>query len=74
MREKAEFFLHGYVRIVKVREKVVPILGGKPYGNVGVMERRLVNSSFNQWCGFSEIFLIGLKDSIGSELVWIVHS
>ena len=47
---------------------------GKPYGNVGVMERRLVNSFFNQWCGFSEIFLIGLKGSIGSELVWITHS
>ena len=73
-REKAEFFHQFYVRIIKVREKVFPILGGKPYGNVVVMERRLVNSSFNQWCGFSEIFLIGLKDSIGSELVWIVHS
>ena len=57
-----------------VKVKVVPILGGKPYGNVGVMERQLVNSSFNLWCGFSEIFLIGLKDSIGSELVFIIHS
>ena len=73
-REKAEFFHQFYVCIIKVREKVFPILGGKPYGNVGVMERRLVNSSFNLWCGFSEIFLTGLKDSIGSELVWIIHS
>ena len=69
-----EFFYQILICIIKIGEKNVPIVCGKPCWNSNFQERRLIKSSFNQQWGISKVVQIDLKGSIKSKLVRIKHT